>query len=145
MWAIPVVAVGVVDATRRYPALLLLVFVMIASQVWVQVGDWYTPEFAHKVAGAIVQNRHDSGEEVCSVGFGGGPLSGCTGHNAFVEIRPEHTEDLKECDDVVVLVTEMIPRSMLSAIDARYPYKLVLPAQENGTIYSKEPIPRRLQ
>ena len=35
--------------------------------------------------------------------------------------------------------------TMLSAIDARYPYKLVLPAQENGTIYSKEPIPRRLQ
>jgi hypothetical protein len=143
MWAIPAVAVGVVYATRRYPALLLLVFVMIASQVWVQVGDWYTPEFAHKPAGAIVQNRHNSGVHVCSVGFGGGPLSAYTGPNAFVEIRAEHTEDLKECDDVVVLVTEMIPQSMLSALDAHYPYQLVLPAQESGTIHSKEPIPRR--
>ena len=143
MWAIPAVAVGVVYATRKYPALLVLVFVMIVAQVWVQVDGWYTPEFAHKAAGAIVQNRHDSGVRVCSVGFGGGPLSGYTEPGAFVDIRPEHTEDLKQCDDVVVLVTEMIPQKMLTALDERYPYTLVLPAQEDGTIYSKEPIPRR--
>jgi hypothetical protein len=145
MWAIPAVAVGVVYATRRYPALLLLVFVMIVSQVWVQVGDWYEPELAHKPAGAIVQRRHDAGKRVCSVGFGGGPLAGYTEPNAYVEIRPEHTEDLKGCDDVVVLVKETIPESMFVALDARYPYKLILPAEENGTIYSKEPIPRRMR
>ena len=145
IWAIPAVAVAVVYATRRYPALLFLVFVMIVSQVWVQVGDWYEPEFAHKPAGAIVQRRHDAGKQVCSLGFGGGPLAGYTEPDAFVDIRPEHTEDLKDCDDVVVLVKETIPRSMFVALDARYPYKLILPAEENGTIYSKEPIPRRMR
>ena len=145
MWAIPTVAVGVVYATRRYPALLLLVFVMIASQIWVQVGNWYEPEFAHKAAGAIVQRRHDAGEQVCSVGFGDGPLAGYTEPNAFVAIRPEHTEDLKECDDVVLLVSEAVPRSMFVRAGRALPYKLILPAAEDGTIYSKEPIPRRMR
>jgi hypothetical protein len=145
MWAIPAVAVGVVYATRRYPALLLLVFVMIGSQIWVQVGDWHEPEFAHKAAGAIVQRRHDAGTRVCSVGFGGGPLAGYTEPNAFVEIRPEYTEDLEDCDDVVLLVSDAVPQSMVSALNKRYPFKLILPAAEDGTIYSKEPIPRRMR
>ena len=75
---------------------------MIASQIWVQVGDWYEPEFATGLPELIVQRRHDAGEQVCSVGFGDGPLGGDTEPNVFVAIRPEHTEDLKECDDVVL-------------------------------------------
>ena len=44
--------------------------------------------------------------------------------DAFVDIRPEHTEDLKDCDDVVVLVKETIPRSMFVALDAALPLQV---------------------
>jgi hypothetical protein len=141
IWALPAVAVGCAYGARRYPALLLAIAAVVVLQAWPQVSDWNTPALAEKPAGAIVQHQHNIGRLVCTVGYGDGPLYGYTKPGAFTPIPTTDVRGLTKCDDVVILLTTDIPRSMLTAVDGRYPDRLRIPAREPTTIYSLHPIP----
>lgn len=135
IWVLPAVAMAYSAVMCRHRLMLAAAAAIIVAQVATLAPGWNEPLLAEKPAGAIVRGSARQGLQVCTVGYGEGPLLAYTRPSDYRKTFMEGP--LVGCNVAVVVTVADVPSQRMAELRERFPYLLRLPAHaEPGLVYS---------
>jgi hypothetical protein len=136
LWLLPVVGVLAGIAVARRPILVVLVLVAVGAEVVTGVPKLGQDQVPNRVAAALIERGQREGLRTCAIRSTATTLAAYA--KGFTKITLP--DQLATCD-LVVAAAGSADSSLVSAAARHFPHSVVLPAQEPGRAFFRDPLP----